>query len=265
MNAESTIVCEGNVSYLRFGLLDNFPELVYGMFTRKGGKSGPPFDSLNVGENVGDDAAIVAENRRIVLSAMGGGHLVSLTQVHGSKVVSVGRDDLPWGSAVEADALVTDIPGVILLIKVADCQPVLIYDYKKRVVANVHSGWRGSVENILGDTLHVMTDDFGCDPATMVAAIGPSLGPCCAEFVDYKREIPEPLWMYKDDAHHFDFWRMSRDQLAQEGVPEEHIAVAGMCTRCRTDLFFSYRKEGTTGRLACVIGLKDKTRTRRRG
>ena len=133
MNAEPIIACQGNIPCLRFELLDNFPELGHAVFTRKGGKSDPPFDSLNVGENIGDNEAIVAENRDIVLSAMGGGHLVALRQVHGRRVIRVAREDLPVSPVVAADALVTDVPGVNLLIKVADCQPVFIYDYKKRV------------------------------------------------------------------------------------------------------------------------------------
>lgn len=124
------------------------------------------------------------------------------------------------------------------------------------MVANVHSGWRGSIANIIGHTLDAMKKNFGSDPAHVVAGIGPSLGPCCAEFVNYKEEIPEPFWKYRNDRRHFDFWAVSRDQLCEAGVCAENIHISGLCTRCRTDLFFSYRAEGITGRFAAIIGLK---------
>jgi len=159
----------------------------------------------------------------------------------------------------EADAIVTDIPGKFLVIQVADCQSVLIYDPVQEVVANVHSGWRGSINNIIGCTLKVMEKNFGCRSHDIVAGIGPSLGPCCAEFVNYKQEIPEAFWKYKNDAHHFDFWSISRDQLCEAGVLFENVDLSRMCTKCDSNRFFSFRKEGTTGRFATLIGLKQMT------
>jgi copper oxidase (laccase) domain-containing protein len=124
------------------------------------------------------------------------------------------------------------------------------------VVAAIHSGWRGSVANIIGRTVAAMVETYGARPERMVAGIGPSLGPCCAEFIHYRQEMPEPLWRYKDDGCHFDFWRLSRDQLRAAGVADRRIETCGLCTRCRTDLFYSYRGEKTTGRFAAVIGLR---------
>ena len=89
-----------------------------------------------------------------------------------------------------------------------------------------------------------------------MAGIGPSLGPCCAQFIHYEQEIPEAYWMYQTRPYYFDLWQLSRDQLIAAGVLGEHITLAGICTSCRTDLFFSYRKEKTTGRFATVIALR---------
>ncbi|MDY0223311.1 MAG: polyphenol oxidase family protein, partial [Desulfobacterium sp.] len=143
-----------------------------------------------------------------------------------------------------------------LVIQVADCQPVLLLDPVKKVVANIHSGWRGSIQNIIGRSVDAMVDNFGSDPQTILAGIGPSLGPCCSEFVNYTREIPEHLWIYKDEKEHFNFWRISADQLTERGLKPENITLAGICTRCAADTFFSYRDNNTTGRFAAVIKLE---------
>ena len=111
--------------------------------------------------------------------------------------------------------------------------------------------------NIVAHTLAAMTETFGCQPKEILAGIGPSLGPCCAEFRHYRQEIPAPLWRYGDRRHLFDFWALSRDQLVAAGVAPAHVEVSGLCTRCRTDRFFSYRAEGVTGRLAAAIALTD--------
>jgi copper oxidase (laccase) domain-containing protein len=124
------------------------------------------------------------------------------------------------------------------------------------VVANVHSGWRGSIQNIIGRTVDTMKQHFDCRPDGIIAGIGPSLGPCCAEFIHYETEIPKEFWGYMDSDDHFDFWAISSDQLMKAGVPEPNIESSQMCTRCRTDAFYSYRAEKITGRFAAVIGLK---------
>jgi copper oxidase (laccase) domain-containing protein len=123
------------------------------------------------------------------------------------------------------------------------------------VVANVHSGWRGSLKNIIGRTVNIM-GTLGVRPPDIIAGISPSLGPCCAEFMNYKQEIPKKFWVYKDGDDHFDFWSLSRDQLGNAGVLPENVCLSKMCTKCCTDLFYSYRGEKTTGRFAAVIGLK---------
>jgi YfiH family protein len=143
----------------------------------------------------------------------------------------------------------------LLTILVADCQPVMLYDPVRAVVANIHSGWRGSIADIIGRTVAVMKERFACRPAEIIAGIGPSLGPCCAEFVNYRQEIPEALWSYQVSDNHFDFWALSRDQLVWAGLLPEHIETGGICTRCHSDLFFSYRAAQQTGRMAAVIGL----------
>jgi polyphenol oxidase len=250
-------------SYYRFENLAAFRGIDHRIFTRHGGFSPRPFDSLNVSAGIGDAETNVARNRDLIRRSMAEGDFVYARQVHGCNV-AVLKDgmqepepgDPAAGAAITADALVTDLPGKYLVIQVADCQAVLLYDPDRQVVANVHSGWRGSIINVVGRTVEAMRHHFNCRPECIQAAIGPSLGPCCAEFVNYKAEIPAGFWEYKDSSDLFDFWAVSRDQLMCAGVAERNIEVSGICTRCRTDEFYSYRAAKTTGRFAAVIGLK---------
>ncbi len=237
----------------QFRLFQGVPGISHAVFSRSGGVSQGAFDSLNVGLNSGDDPCAVAENRHRMLERMGTPQAVFLNQVHGTHIHAVTQED-PGQSHLVADGVITDQQGVSLVIQVADCQAILLFDPKKKVIANVHSGWRGSVHNIIGKCLQAMKDQFGCRPDHILAGISPSLGPCCAEFINYQEEIPQSLWQYKRAARpYFDFWKMSRDQLLAQGVKHDHIESMDICTRCRADLFYSYRKESTTGRFAVAI------------
>ncbi len=254
------LVNRSGLCFYRFENLSAQVGLDHRIFTRSSGVSRPPFDSLNVSHGIGDRRENVTENRRVLSRSLGSGELVFARQVHGCEVAVIGRKKkgeaaTAAGRQMTADAMVTDIVGKHLVIQVADCQAVLLYEPSRRVVANIHSGWRGSIQNIIGRTVAGMKQDFGCRPELIQAGIGPSLGPCCAEFVNYIREIPGDFWRYKDCRRHFDFWSVSRDQLIKAGVPENHIELSRICTRCHTDQFFSYRAEKTTGRFAVVIGL----------
>lgn len=222
------------------------------MFTRNGGFSKEPYSSLNLSLSVGDDEGAIKRNRSLVSMCMDDCELVFTRQMHDADVIVISRSNFfPF----VGDALVSDLENRMLAIKIADCQSVLMYDPVRNVVANVHSGWRGSIKNIIGGTIGVMKERFGCGPSDIFAGISPSLGPCCAEFINYEKEISEQFWKYRDSANHFDFWRISADQLCGAGVMPENIYSSGICTKCNTDLFFSYRGEKTTGRFAAVIGL----------
>lgn len=253
---------------LTFDHLKVFPGLVHGVFSRAEGYSSGPFSGLNVGLSTGDDPDIVNRNRKLMLSSIGLNRGLFLNQVHGTDIAVIKSEndamDAVWkgqGTApskiFQADAAVTNVKGLGLAIQVADCQAIVLYDPQKEVIANIHSGWRGSVADIIGRCIDTMVTRFGCNPASIRAGISPSLGPCCAQFINYKREIPETMWQYKEkDRPYFDFRQISRDQLGAQGVLDEHIEIMGLCTRCRTDLFFSFRANKTTGRFAAVIALK---------
>jgi len=254
------VVSNNGLMLYKFERLAAYPELCHGITGRSGGTSPPPFDDLNMARSVGDDAGNVAANRRLLQARFDAMTPIYLHQVHSSTVAVLDGDGGGDGPVVpgEADAVVTDRRGRLLTILVADCQPVMLYDPVASVVANIHSGWRGSIANIIGRTVAAMQDRFACRPADILAGIGPSLGPCCAEFVNFREEIPPALWSYRVAENYFDFWALSRDQLERAGLRPEHIESSGICTRCRSDLFFSYRAAKETGRMAAVIGMGPK-------
>jgi hypothetical protein len=241
------------VLFLQFPNLISFPGLRHGVFTRNGGFSREPFKSLNLSLSVGDEEEAIMHNRSVVSKCMDDGDLVFARQVHDKDVVVVSETN---SSTLVGDAMVCGVENKMLAVKIADCQSVLMFDPVRKVAANVHSGWRGSIKNIIGRTVDVMRMNFGSDPSDIFSGISPSLGPCCAEFINFKSEIPEEFWKYRINDDHFDFWRISIDQLCVAGVKRDNIFSSGICTKCNTDLFFSYRGEKRTGRFASVIGMK---------
>lgn len=241
----------------RFTRLANVPEIIHGVFTRQGGVSLKPYHSLNVSLSVGDLPSHVKENRRRVQQTLELDGLISATQVHGlNEAVIRGGYAVPPGEIPEVDILITAQPGLGLVIKQADCQAVMFYDPEHRAVAQAHCGWRGQVGGVLSETVNRLIFHFNSRPEALHAAIGPGLGPCCAEFRHYRREFPPELWKYQVRPGYFDLWQLSFDQLKASGLKPDNIEVAGLCTRCRAEEFFSYRRDRVTGRQAAVIALR---------
>jgi YfiH family protein len=208
----------------------------HGMFSRQGGISEPPFAGLNLSFSMGDDPAAVQQNRQRLKHFCKIRHLVSAVQVHGDRVSLV--EDLTADCEYkETDALITRQLGVGLLIQQADCQGILLHDPCREVIAAVHNGWRGSVENIIQATIRAMQEYFRVNPRDLRAVISPSLGPCCAEFINYKKELPISFQRWRLKRNHFDFWAISRHQLSEAGLHNEHIETTGICTVCDKDFF----------------------------
>jgi YfiH family protein len=248
---------ENHLSF-RYPTLSERRELTHGVFTRHGGSSGSPYGTLNMSFSVGDHPEHVRRNLARVRSEIGAAQLIYLNQLHGKGLHCFRRTErFPTVNHFPGDGMMTDIPGLGLMIKQADCQSVILYDPEKRVVANVHCGWRGNVENILGAAVARLEQDFSCTPSRLLAAIGPSLGPCCGEFIDYRKIFPSAFERFMVRDHFFDMWAVSCWQLIEAGLAAENIELAAICTRCRTDLFFSYRGEGVTGRSCTVAMLRE--------
>src|SRR6056297_117612 len=247
------------ILYFEFHSLAGFSGLRHSIFTREGGCSQSPYDSLNIGGSSNDEIENVKRNRALIQDCIQSPWpIVFASQVHGSEVIAL-KQAQGDGPSLEltGDALISNIPGMPIGIQLADCQAILLYDPVKSVVANVHAGWRGSIQNITGKAVERMQSEFLCQPENIRAAVSPSLGPCCSEFKNYQTEIPETFWAYRDNHNYLNFWAITRDQLTRTGILEENIEFSGICTRCNDRLFYSYRKNRETGRFAAVIGIMD--------
>ncbi|RLC31311.1 MAG: peptidoglycan editing factor PgeF [Deltaproteobacteria bacterium] len=248
---------QDGLSYFQFPGLSAHRNLIHGVFTRHNGVSNFPFDTLNVSFTVGDHTDRVKENIRRIQSLFSAGEVICVKQLHGDGIFVPDENmTTQSGRRPSADAMITAVSGFALLVKQADCQGVIIYDPRNHVVANVHCGWKGNVRNILGRVVERMKEQFGCNTSDLIAAIGPSLGPCCAEFVSHREIFPKEFRQFMVRNNHFDLWDLSRHQLVQAGLRAEKIEIAGICTRCRTDLFYSYRGEGVTGRFGTIAMLR---------
>lgn len=265
-----------NLHYFRFetlpgnGTSNGTPAVDHAVFSRRGGYSVAPFDSLNLSMSVPDERDRVYANRRRIYGLYGRDTdtVVHAHLVHGADVARVTQADN--GTWVEhVDGLITNQPGTVLSMNFADCTPIFLYDPRHHAIGLGHAGWRGTVVDLPGAMVRAMTAQFGSDPADLVAAVGPCIGPCCYEVGEeviaaVEASFTEPDTLFRpltgDDrltaAGHrfFDMPQANQRNLANAGV--RNIETSGLCTACRTDLFFSHRAEkGRTGRFGTVFAL----------
>lgn len=237
--------------------------IAHGFTTRLGGVSRAPFESLNLGRAVGDDAEAVRQNRAHALRAVGrppDGH-VEASQVHGANAAVVDRMHR-GGKLPDVDILLTRDPDVTLAIHCADCVPVLLADPVAGAIASVHTGWRGTALGAVAAAVRAMGQAFGTRPRDVVAAIGPSIGPGRYEvdapvverFAAYRRR-DEVLTPSRPGHWWLDLWTANRLQLRDAGVLASMIWVAELCTYEHAGLFFSHRRDGRTGRMASLVSL----------
>lgn len=252
--------------FYRFRRLSAYSELVH--FVSSGVK--------NIGFSDWENPEIIQRNRKSLAKAVGFeiGGMITAQQVHSATVRIVtaeeaGRGALDRESRIPAtDALVTNQPGICLMVLSADCVPVLLFEPEKRVIAAVHAGWKGTAANIVVKTVQVMQENFGCDPQQLVAAIGPSIGKCCFEVGEEVGQVFQRLFPgdqtivdigKRPGKYQVDLWETNRKELLACGMKNENIEVADMCSVCHPDRFFSYRREGEkAGRFGAGIGLKGK-------
>jgi YfiH family protein len=219
-----------------------------------------PFHSRNLGYGTGDSAESVAANRLPLQSHPAIDFLLSAKQIHKDRIFTAEAALVNDLEIDGYDALMTDIPGMGLMIQQADCQAVTLFDPIHSAVAAVHCGWKGSVLNIIGKTIQAMTRRYNSHPNDLNAYISASLGPCCAEFINYKKELPKSFLEFRVHENYFDFWKISQKQLLTAGLQEKNIQTAKVCTACSRD-HYSYRRacregDGSTGRAATIIVLQ---------
>ena len=236
-------------------LFSEYPELVFGMSTKLGGYDMPPYYN-NLSYYVGDFRDTVQSNRDSFFDRLGikSGRLAIPQQIQGDNIEVV---DEP-GTFSDADALITEENDIYLVVSTADCLPVAVYDRSKKVVANIHSGWRGTEKKIVTKTINKMMTKFGCKPENMVVFIGPGInkhnfevGPEVAELFD-KKYVEESKGKF-----YLDLLADVKDQLKELGVIDDNIEACDMCTYDEEEYLHSFRRDKTkSGRMFSVIGMK---------
>ncbi len=247
---------------------------------------------LNLGFTEWDSRKRVLENRGQFFAALGASKMrvAALRQIHSDVVYVVGSAFPQGEQGPKGDALITLEPGVLLTIQTADCIPILLADTKRHAVAAIHAGWRGTAQRIAEKTLGRMQMEFGTRPQDVIAALGPGIGECCYEVghevvKEFTAKFPsakewfvgpvdalengdnDPNWLpwltMRPPGHappapraHLDLIAANRAILEGAGIAAKNISSSDFCTACRTDLFFSYRREHTTGRLMAAIGIR---------
>lgn len=249
------------ITYCSSPNLEAFPGLVHAFLGRTGGVSSGHLVSLNLGRREEDRAENLAENKKRVAKAFGidADRIFTVSQVHGDRIVIIDNA----GTAPEevkcrgADGIITNVKGIAVGVLTADCVPILLYDSKNKVAAAVHAGWKGTAPRIAKKAVEVMIERYRSRPQDIAAAIGPAIGSCCYEVgqevvdaVGYRGNAS----VQREGKWYLDLPKANLLQLQEMGIAD--IDVSGICTSCRTDLFFSHRGEiGKTGRQLSFISL----------
>ena len=204
------------------------------------------------------DTAIAPANRQRLLALLGVSRWAELMQVHGDAfIVDAVPTPIDLPPERRADGHGTREKGLALLIKTADCQPILFAAADGSAVAALHAGWRGNAMNYPASGLERFCKAYGLEPSSVLAVRGPSLGPAAAEFVNFEREWPPQFRPWFDEQRRtMDLWRLTREQLVGAGMAPERIFGLDLCTRSLPEMFFSYRL-GHTGRQAALIWIKE--------
>ena len=237
------------------GLLHSTGLVIHGMSTRRGGVSPEPL-GMNLSFNVGDARDNVLKNRGLFARALGidTDQWAAPVQRH----TTVVRRVETAGSYPGCDGLVTDTPGVYLAISAADCVPVFILDVRRKAIAAVHAGWRGTAGGIAGQGVGMLVAEFQCRSGDMVAFVGPGAGKCCyAVGEDVAVRFPQELVRREEGKVFVDLKAANVAQLVAAGIPRQMIEMSPHCTIHESALFHSYRREGSaSGRMMGIIGLK---------
>lgn len=251
------------LKYFTFSSIEK--EVRHGIFTRQGGTSPKPWHSLNMGGTVGDENSRVIQNRRLAFEALNlnSNSLYDVWQVHGTTVALAESPRRINEDYRKADIILTNKPGITLMMRFADCTPILLFDPVKCVIGLVHAGWLGTVKSAAKVAIEAMTEKFGSKPVDIKAAIGPSIGPDHYEIgedvikqVQNTFEDNSQLLLNRSNGKtYFDLWEGNKLLLNKAGVI--NIEMAGLCTACNLGDWFSHRAEkGKTGRFGVLASLE---------
>ncbi len=252
------------MQHLSSKLLSTYKQISHIFTTRRGGISQAPFNANNFAFHVGDRADDVIKNQQRLAQSLGYDldNLVHMRQVHSDKVVVVDTAVHDFQNPPECDALITNEPGVPLMVMTADCTPVLLFDPVANVIAVAHAGRAGALKAIVPKTIQKMQGDFGCAIGNIRAVFGPSIQGCCYEVGEkIANEVKESGYGFavivKNESYYLEVNAIIKKQLKKMGIAEKHIEDLNICNACENDTFFSYRADNQkTGRIAGVLMLK---------
>ncbi|HMK76383.1 MAG TPA: peptidoglycan editing factor PgeF [Thermodesulfobacteriota bacterium] len=250
---------KNNLPYFQSEDIAKLGWVQFAFLTRQGGVSLPPYDSLNLSDKNGDQKECVSTNKNLIARTFGfdPSRLVLLDQMQQDQILLLKKPIATLSSPLEYDALITNFPNIYLAILTADCLPIFVVDQKRRVTAAIHAGRNGTVLRITAKVLTRMKEEFGCSSRDLLITLGPSIGVCCHE-IDKKAFHPEwePFSTPKGTGKWLiDLAQINIAQMKGEGIKGEQISWVNLCTHCCSDLFFSYRREGRTGRQLSFIGM----------
>lgn len=250
-----------NLEVYKCNALDKYKQNVnYCVSTRLGGVSKYPYESLNISFKGFDDIKNSNKNLDIICSKIGftRENCVSVFEKHTDEIIIIteeNKNDFLFDAhhSQVYDAMITNLKNVPLIITVADCNAICMYDTKNNVIANIHSGWKGTIQKIYLKTLQVMQNKFGTDPADIICIFSPAIQKCCWKsqdkdlvfgFQEYWENIDIKNYVYKDDAeyYHVDFPYVITKDLIDAGIKRKNICNEKICTCCNSDKFFSFRK-----------------------
>ena len=246
-----------SVFFLPFAF-PGLPQVGCAFTTRMGGVSAAPFDRGNMSLDVGDFPERVTVNRRALKAELGFLHWQELNQRHGVEIVhDPTLTDIHTGGMHAADGQTTDRQGRALVIKTADCQPILLAHAEGKAVAALHVGWRGNVAGFPQLGVAAFCERYGFPADEVLAVRGPSLGPGSSEFVNFEGEFGDAYRPWFDEStDRVNLWALTRDQLIEAGLKPGNIFGIDLCTHAHSELFFSYRRERRSGRQVGLIWIK---------
>jgi YfiH family protein len=250
---------KSNLPYFEIPEFGKIGWVRHAFLTRQGGVSLSPYRSLNLSDKNGDRKEFVSMNRKTIAETFGfdSSRLILLDQIHRDRILLLKKPIPPLSFPLEFDALITNSPNTFLGILTADCLPIFVVDQQKRVIAAIHAGREGTALGIVAKTLRKMKEEFGCLWKDLLIAMGPSIGPSCYEIDEkvFQQEWKSFSVLRETGKWRVDLARINIGQMKGEGIEEEQISWVNLCTHCHDDLFFSYRKEGRTGRQLSFIGI----------
>ena len=249
------------MKFYHSNLLNSFSNLTHCFTAKEGGVSNGVYSSLNLAFHIEDDSEAVNINHALLATELKYDKktLVHMKQIH-SDIVHIVTSDDNFNNPPTCDALITDKQNIPLMVMVADCSPIIFYDSIKKVIAVAHAGRQGAFKNIVKNVIDSFKHDYDSKTEDILVVIGASIGKCCYEVGDEIYQEAQELnleysLLKRNSSYYLDISAILKQQLLDAGIQNRNIEISDECTCCKSDKYFSYRADGTTGRFCGVIKL----------